>query len=114
MPPAKCQPLPRCCSSHSSFEILLSHLVQDFCEVDEQEVSRRAEGAARAVRAFGADPGIELETVEIICRYQLSVAAGRIEDAARLDPQTHPRRRKDARVAEVPVPAQPVTEPSVG
>jgi hypothetical protein len=94
MTPTDLTPLPRCCPRHDSYRTLVDHLITDFPEVTADEVQEqtvRARSAIAMVRLTGED---ELAIAELIARYQLSYAAGRLDDSARLDPQPHPTRRR--------------------
>jgi hypothetical protein len=79
--------------------MLTDHLLADFCELDEAEVVEEVVLARRAVEAFGMDESDWVDTAELICRYRLSVLAGRFDDAARLDPQSHTMRSPGRGVA---------------
>src|SRR3954464_10036368 len=90
-------PLPRCCPGHSDWETLLSHLTTDFTELASTDVLRELARARQAVRIVTLDAGDALHVAELIARHQLMLAAGRIGDVARLDPEIH-RRRDISRV----------------
>lgn len=85
-------PVQRCCPRHPSLAALTDHLLADFTELEAAEVVQQVVLARRAVEAFGLDEPDWVDTAELICRYRLSVLAGRFDDAARLDPQSHPVR----------------------
>jgi len=90
-------PLPRCCSEHPNWETLLAHLTTDFTELASTDVLRELARARQAVRIVTLDAGDALHVAELIARHQLMLAAGRIGDVARLDPEIH-RRRDISRV----------------
>jgi hypothetical protein len=86
-------PLPRCCPRHPDYDTLAKHLASEFSDVPPDRLHEQLVQARAAVQLVRLPDTDELEMAEIICRYQLSYAAGRLEEAARLDPQTHLRRR---------------------
>jgi hypothetical protein len=87
-------PVPRCCTQHGDVEELRMHLVRDFPELSAADVLSQVMAASRAVNDFRINAEDRLETIEIVCRYQLSMLAGRFDDVARLDPQSHARRSR--------------------
>jgi hypothetical protein len=89
-------PLPRCCAEHPDWETLLAHLTADFSELGSTDVLRELARARQAVRIVTLDAADALHVAELIARHQLMLAAGRIGDVARLDPEVH-RKREDAR-----------------
>ena len=91
-------PMPRCCPAHHDWETLLSHLTDDFNEVESVHVLRELARARQAVRIVTLDSADALHVAELIARNQLMLASGRIVDVARLDPEVH-RKREDARAS---------------
>ena len=87
--------LPRCCPEHPDWETLLAHLTDDFADLASTDVLRELARARQAVRIVTLDAADALHVAELITRHQLMLAAGRIGDVARLDPEVH-RRREDA------------------
>src|SRR4051794_34143710 len=85
-------PLPRCCLEHPDWETLLSHLTTDFTELASNDVLRELARARQAVRIVTLDAADALRAAELTPRPQLMLAAGRMGDAARLDPEVHRRR----------------------
>jgi hypothetical protein len=85
-------PLPRCCPEHPDWETLLTHLTTDFTELASNDVLRELARARQAVRIVTLNAADALQVAELIARHQLMLAAGRIGDVARLDPEVHRRR----------------------
>src|SRR3954453_4701375 len=85
-------PLPRCCVEHPDWETLLDHLTTDFNELASNDVLRELARARQAVRIVTLDAADALQVAELIARPQLMLAAGRIGDGPRLDPEVHRRR----------------------
>src|SRR3954462_13983400 len=90
-------PLPPCCVEHPDWGTLPDHLTTDFNELASNDVLRELARARQAVRIVTLDAGDALQVAELIARHQLMLAAGRIGDVARLDPEIH-RRRDISRV----------------
>jgi hypothetical protein len=90
--------LPRCCAEHGDWQILLTHLTDEFTELSSTDVLRELARARQAVRMVTLEPADALQVAELIARHQLMMAAGRISDVARLDPEMH-RRRDVARAS---------------
>ena len=87
--------LPRCCPEHPDWETLFTHLSEDFVELRDTDVLRELARARQAVRIVTLEPADALQVAELIARHQLMLAAGRIGEVARLDPEVH-RKREDA------------------
>jgi hypothetical protein len=92
-------PLHRCCLHHANWAILGDHLIREFPAVSEADVVRELGEARRAVESVGLEPPDDLFIAELIARNQLSMLAGEVADAARLDPQTHARSSRDIRAS---------------
>jgi hypothetical protein len=61
------------------------------------DVVREVSAAQEAVAGKGLDEADRLEVAELIARHQLMMLTGRAPDAARLDPERHPRSSGSAR-----------------
>src|SRR4051794_972588 len=84
----------RCCDSHPDWATLARHLASDFSRLPERQVIRELVRARRAVLVASLDQPDDLFIAELIARSQLrALADGDLTDAARLNPQPHPRRR---------------------
>jgi hypothetical protein len=84
-------PLPRCCERHPDWSTLTQHLVDGFPEIPVGDLVREVRRAKDAVEQVDL-PGPEaLEIGELIVRHQLMMRAGKVRDAARLDPERHMR-----------------------
>jgi hypothetical protein len=94
MPSQEWTPLPRCCPRHSDIGVLTRHLIDDFPELQPTAVVRQVLAAEQGAVEFGLDAVDVVETVELVVRYQLALLSGRLDDAARLDPQPHPARSR--------------------
>ena len=97
-------PLPRCCAQHPDWPTLSQHLVADFAELSVTDVIREVRHAKEAVATAGMTASDGLLTGELIARHQLMLLAGRIDDMARLDPETHNR------AAQMPSQSPPIDE----
>jgi hypothetical protein len=76
----------------SSTDPLTARLAREFSGVDAGIVQRQVRQAAQAVDMIGLDEE-QQRMVELIARSELAMMTGARADAARLDPQRHPRRR---------------------
>jgi hypothetical protein len=85
------QPLPRCCTSHPDWPLLVQHLVDDFPEVSLTDIVREVRAARDATQTAGLGDDDALATGELIARHQLMLLAGRLTESARLDPEQHAR-----------------------
>lgn len=92
-------PVPRCCPQHPDWTVMGHHLVREFPELAPFEVSRELTRAKEATDLVRLEPADALFVGELIARYQLMIRTGRLEEVARLDPESHPARRRH------PVPA---------
>ena len=81
-------PTPRCCASHSDWATLAQHLVDDFPELMLSVVVRELRDARDIVGSVALPDAEAFEVAEIIARHRLRLAAGVVDDVARLDPQT--------------------------
>ena len=86
--------LPRCCPRHDNWVILTRHIARGFTEVASEEIVSQVQRALQAVGLFELPPSDALEMAELVVRSQLSLLTGRVDDAARLDPQSHARRSR--------------------
>jgi hypothetical protein len=84
-------PILKCCGSHDGWGELAEHLVDLFPELRVGEVVDVLRRARQAVAEFGLPENEQLQTVEIMVRYQLLQISGRMVTGARLDPETHHR-----------------------
>jgi hypothetical protein len=92
-PPLAVDPLPRCCPTHANWPDLVQHLVDCFPDVTVGDIVREVGLAKQATQAAGLSQQEALATGELIARHQLMLIAGRLPDAARLDPERHLRVR---------------------
>lgn len=81
----------RCCERHTDWTQLAEHLFLDFNDVRAGQVIRELRRAKFAVEEVGLDESDALAVGELITRHQLLLLSGRIDDAARLDPERHTR-----------------------
>ena len=89
---------------HPDWPTLSQHLVADFAELSVTDVIREVRHAKEAVATAGMTASDGLLTGELIARHQLMLLAGRIDDMARLDPETHNR------AAQMPSQSPPIDE----
>lgn len=74
-----------------SLDPVSTRLAHEFSGVDTGVVERQVRQAAHAVQMVGLDEE-QQRIIELIARSELSLMTGERTDAARLDPQRHPRR----------------------
>jgi hypothetical protein len=84
-------PILKCCDTHDGWGELAEHLVALFPELRVGEVVDVIRRARHAVNEFGLPENEQLQTVEIMVRYQLLQISGQMVTGARLDPETHHR-----------------------
>lgn len=85
----KLERLPRCCAEHHDWQTLAEHLSRDFSTVASDQVLRNVLDVQAVAQRFDLDEREALDVGELIIRYRLMLATGRIPDVARTDPQTH-------------------------
>jgi hypothetical protein len=103
---AEALPRPQpCCDTHDTWTELCEHLVKRFPEVAAADVVDEVNRARAAIEVFALPLDQQLETGEIIARHGLMIATGQIPDVARLDPESHNKRQREA--APEPDPAHP-------
>lgn len=91
----------RCCERHEDWNTLGEHLATDFPTVAVGDLLRVLTAARTAIEPFTLDEAEALDTVELITRQQLMLRTGQTVDVARLDPETHARRRDTPQVEPV-------------
>jgi hypothetical protein len=90
---AELSPVLRCCESHDGWGELAEHLVALFPELRVGEVVDVMRRSRDAAVEFELPESEQLQTVEIMVRYQLLQISGRLVTGARLDPENHHRDR---------------------
>lgn len=78
------QPLPRCCESHPTVEVLTEHLIAAFPQLGAATVTTTVLGARRAIEGIGLPTEDRVELVGLIARYTLMQQTGDITPAGRL------------------------------
>jgi hypothetical protein len=84
-------PLRKCCETHDGWGELTEHLVALFPELKVAEIVDVLRRSRDAAVEFGLPENEQLQTVEIMVRYQLLQISGRLVTGARLDPENHQR-----------------------
>jgi hypothetical protein len=82
-------PIPRCCPSHDGWAELSHHLIELFPAIRAAEVMDVVVRSRASVENFGLPENEQLQTVEIMARYQLMQLSGQLPDNARLKPESH-------------------------
>lgn len=84
----------KCPHPHADFDAMARCVGRDFHRVPELQLQQDLQIAQEAVSLIdlGED---SLEMAELITRHRLLLRTGAVDDAARLDPQSHTRRRDD-------------------
>jgi hypothetical protein len=91
MTQATAEPMTRCCAVHTDWAELAQHLLSEFAEATMATVVRELRRAKTAVEEVGLEDADALAVGELIARHQLMLLTGRVDDAARLDPERHMR-----------------------
>jgi hypothetical protein len=81
----------RCCPAHADWPTLAEHLISEFSDARPALVVRELRDARQVVTSVGLRDAEALEVAEVIARHRLKLAAGLIDDVARLDPQPRTR-----------------------
>jgi hypothetical protein len=86
-------PIMKCCETHDGWGELAEHLVSLFPDLRVGEVVDVMRRSRDAAVEFELPENEQLQTVEIMVRYQLLQISGRLVTGARLDPENHHRDR---------------------
>jgi len=75
-------PIPRCCPAHHDWRTLARHLFADFADVPTQEIFEELRHAKHAGEFFDLSAADALDCAELMVRYRVLIANGRMTTSA--------------------------------
>jgi hypothetical protein len=87
-------PIARCCERHDDWIQLAEHLIAGFPDIDPGEIVDQLTRARTAAERFGLHDDDALDICERMARHQLLIQTGHVPASARLDPESHERRKQ--------------------